>query len=70
MEKVARSLANGPPANVPELWAVTVGVLENLAREIHDGRDSHWHHIRMWTRIAGPTDPGPKTLVGMRYCSP
>ncbi|MDE2730312.1 MAG: hypothetical protein OXI38_02820 [Bacteroidota bacterium] len=21
MEKVARSLANGPPANVPELWA-------------------------------------------------
>ena len=42
LERVAEVLDNGPPANVADLWALTVDFLRQLSREIRDGATSDW----------------------------
>ena len=42
LERVAEVLDNGPPANVADLWALTIDFLRQLSREIRDGATSDW----------------------------
>ena len=42
LEDIAEVLANGRPAGVADLWALTTDSLEQLARHIRDGATSDW----------------------------
>ena len=60
LEQVAQVLGNGRPANVADLWALTVDLLGQLAKRIRDGATSDWRQYWNVDKDNKPTRPKPE----------
>lgn len=58
--QVFETLANGPPANVADLAALTLEQLNEIARTIRDGNTSDWRQYWNVDRYNRPQNPRPE----------
>ena len=57
LERVAEVLDNGPPANVADLWALTIDFLRQVGKDLRDGSPSGWRsfwHVDQYDRVTIP----------------
>ena len=60
IQKVVKVLDNRSPANAADLAALTVNVIEDLARQIRDGSTSDWRQYWNVDSYNRPTTPKPE----------
>ena len=60
LEQVAEVLGKGQPTNAADLWALTVDLLQRLAKEIRDGATSDWRQYWNVDRYNRATKPKPE----------
>ena len=60
LEQVARVIDNGPPASAADLWALTVDMLDQVARRARHGATSDWRQYWNVDRHNRPEGPRPE----------